>query len=303
VIRGALQSTLLGVLIVLAGCGPDVRLRVSLIEPATTETLAFHVVDAEDSTRLLTTVIAFTVKKCARRYRRYDLRWELRTPPARQVSSLSLRYGIAPPGFLTTVGPMDLSPGCYLALAEGPFLSGGIGFFVDSLDRVTLFPPEAPDPGRKAMAFLGAAFLFLIGAVLALWGAWGIRRGRHSRSWPTTQGVKTKVDEYVEHGRYGGYMLRLQYRYEVAGKKYRGSATRKESTPPFVPGSWPHTVAQYQFGRLDDLMVHYNPLKPSQAVLIPGVHGESILYAVVGTALVAVAVILARATLRGSFPP
>ena len=93
------------------------------------------------------------------------------------------------------------------------------------------------------------------------------RRARSSRQWPSTTGIVLKTD--VEIIKYEGSCQPIvTYEYQVAGKSYTGNKiTLTQGSQPFIPlakkclSSYPEST---------ELKVYYNPNKPEDSVLIPG---------------------------------
>jgi hypothetical protein len=114
----------------------------------------------------------------------------------------------------------------------------------------------------------------LFGMVAAVWYAWLVWRASQSDQWPHAHGnvVNATIEPVVsaDLSENAGYDPRVMYAYEVAGKTYQGSRLR------FGPGflrtqmtaEW--KTLDYRPGRT--IEVYYNPARPSDSVLEPGVH-------------------------------
>jgi hypothetical protein len=89
--------------------------------------------------------------------------------------------------------------------------------------------------------------------VAALWilGLWvrELHRGRLSESWPAVAGTMQKP---------GGRQTAAVYRYEVAGREYRGERVR------FAWGR------KHPYGAGEAITVYVNPADPKDSVLVPG---------------------------------
>ena len=102
---------------------------------------------------------------------------------------------------------------------------------------------------RNWLPFL-ASFLVMV-AALSILGLWvrELHRGSLSESWPPVSGVIQQA---------GGKRTPTIYRYEVAGREYRGERVR------FAWGR------KHPYGAGAAITVHVNPEDPKDAVLYPG---------------------------------
>jgi hypothetical protein len=99
-------------------------------------------------------------------------------------------------------------------------------------------------------------------------------RGRQSTNWPVTRGRITAFDAPKSPWRYGpGFgnnKARVSYSYEVQGVPHRG--TRVSFGPELDPDINGRRAWRYAVG--SEVEVFYNPDRPLQGVLEPGVRRE-----------------------------
>jgi hypothetical protein len=112
----------------------------------------------------------------------------------------------------------------------------------------------------------------LVGGALLVLGILfsDIPRGIASQGWPTIEGniILSKVEDKMFKEYEGDYYMDtvayIRYQYSVNGIPYSSSAVDSTNTPFYsVP-----TGRRYPVGK--DVVVHYNPTNPSEAVLEPG---------------------------------
>lgn len=119
---------------------------------------------------------------------------------------------------------------------------------------IHLLPPALLVGG---LAFLGWAFL-----------RW--RTALASRRWPVVPGEVVQYEVDVRQLDTGSlYTPGLVYRYEVGGRRYEGTRIDFFSQRSFQSQSAADAVlAPYRRGALT---VHFNPERPAESVLVPGV--------------------------------
>ncbi|HEX5386470.1 MAG TPA: DUF3592 domain-containing protein [Gemmatimonadales bacterium] len=114
-------------------------------------------------------------------------------------------------------------------------------------------------------------------------------RGRRTRHWPSTAGRLT--DAYVlkyHHMRSGpGYGARVEYEYDVGGRRYRASQRVIGAVEYATPARASAELADLEHA---PLRVYYDPANPADAVLRPGIAPVARRLALGGVALLAVGV-------------
>ena len=118
---------------------------------------------------------------------------------------------------------------------------------------------------RKALLFIWF-IIGLVGLAIFLYGHYQLSRAQASATWPLVAGeiVTSKVETHTnEEGTH--YSANIEYRYQVDGKRFTSDV--------IVIGGHsygPHgAVSRYPQGQAVE--VAYNPSKPNEAVLEPGV--------------------------------
>lgn len=117
-----------------------------------------------------------------------------------------------------------------------------------------------------------AATCCIFGAALMAHGVRFWRKGRASLGWPTTTGrMSNAVVRRDDNHDVTVYRASARYTYSVDGTDYQGSTAffgDRFWVP--LPGDLGGRV--FVLNATDDLAVHYNPERPRESVLQPGVH-------------------------------
>lgn len=108
-----------------------------------------------------------------------------------------------------------------------------------------------------------AALLFVVGGALALDAQASVRHGLAAPDWPTTTGELT-----VQHG-VSVNSRQFYFDYAVGDSTYRSWNAHFMPRPMYRPGR------EFSSG---GVTVHYDPGKPSRAVLVPGVSWWGLLW-------------------------
>jgi hypothetical protein len=134
------------------------------------------------------------------------------------------------------------------------------------------------------MSALGFMVLFvLIGGGLSYWG-WNILQdARASTSWPTVQGGITSSEVTVSSDSEGAdsYSPEVTYRFQIDGQIFASSQIKFGENSYGSRRKAQEIVNQYPVGK--QVMVYYEPERPTNAVLEPGVSAGS--YLVLGLGL------------------
>lgn len=117
-----------------------------------------------------------------------------------------------------------------------------------------------------------ARVLFPLGLVFALitipYGAYCLRRDRPSLEWPVILGVISQADVVERSGRHHSTHLTVTYVYKVNGTRYVSHQIRLWSSDLSRAGDARLFAQAHRVHSFID--VHYDPLNPANAVLIPG---------------------------------
>ncbi len=123
------------------------------------------------------------------------------------------------------------------------------------------------------------AGLFLLGVGFLSAGLYLRWRSAVSRHWPTVPGtiVRARAREQVDTREGGGVITRyypeVEYAYTVAGHTYRSTRIRFGGLPFSLTPDRDEVITwlkeHYPEGK--NVTVHYNPRRPQEAVLEPGV--------------------------------
>ena len=142
-------------------------------------------------------------------------------------------------------------------------------------------------------SFLGFSFwtglLLLAGIGLTVWGWNTLQNARASTAWPTTDGVviKSEVTQSMDDEGRESYSPRVSYSYTV------NDIVRTNNTIKFSDTSYndlrkaQEVTGNYSVGK--NIVVHYDPESPGNAVLEPGVSGGSYIVLTFGVLLVLIA--------------
>lgn len=134
---------------------------------------------------------------------------------------------------------------------------------------------------------IATVFLALLGFALAVvrrfWAAYASKR------WPTVQGEIVSIDMGIKHTvRELLYVPKVRYRYTVDGKDYENSRIDVTSQRMFYSQSAASAVLMaYRVN--GPVTVHYNPRRPKQSLLNPGISVAS--WIVTGLVIVLLALI------------
>ena len=118
-------------------------------------------------------------------------------------------------------------------------------------------------------AVISVAFC-LVGAAIVVFAVWSLIRAWQSEHWPQAIGtvVSSRVDEYYSKGTLM-YRPEISYRYSVSGREYvAGRRVFGGDAGLNWRGPAEEIVARYAPNT--NVPVRYNPVKPGEAVLLPG---------------------------------
>lgn len=142
---------------------------------------------------------------------------------------------------------------------------------------------SASKSGRWALRAFAGIF-FVVGLVVLYFGIIQITKGRASAAWPAVAGVITHSEMDVNSDSDGTtYGADVSFSYQV---KDTGYSSDKVSFGDFSSSDRRRArgiLKQYPVGK--KVSVHYDPAKPSEAVLEPGLKGGTWLLPGIGTAI------------------
>lgn len=129
--------------------------------------------------------------------------------------------------------------------------------------------------------------VWLIGLVVVLVGVdiylavWLLRswlQARASVQWRTAPGRIVSATRKELRGRPPQYLTRVAYAYTVDGREYQGDAIRFADQGSFNAAEAQDILDRYKPG--SEVTVHYDPARPSRAVLEPFLDAKSFLLGV-----------------------
>ena len=133
-----------------------------------------------------------------------------------------------------------------------------------------------------------SAISALVGLIVAGFGVRSYQRARASTAWPFAEGTIT--ESKVVPGSEGTLHPRIAYEYRVNGQSYQGARLNVAHKNFGTTGTYAQTrVDRYPMGAR--VQVFYNPAKPAQSALEPGVTVGAYVTLSIGLLLVVSAVI------------
>jgi hypothetical protein len=127
------------------------------------------------------------------------------------------------------------------------------------------------NPPIKSVVAVFALFISLSLAWL-VFGAIGFTKAVTSYKWPTTDGTVVSAQVVRPTGKSTKYIAEIGYSYQVGGKEYV-SKKFKATSARGTSGWAKQVVEQHPVGSM--VSVHYNPNKPQDAVLEPGLQSDN----------------------------
>ena len=153
---------------------------------------------------------------------------------------------------------------------------------------------------------LGVLSLALFAAALLLmaWAGYEMKRALETLDWPETQGTITSSGVSKEIRRESGagsrqsitYYPEIRYAYQANGRSYTGTKINIGGKTGGMEWLAQRAVKKYSSG--ENVMVHYNPHDPAEAVLKAGIAGSSIFMLLMGVVFLAAGVSCFRAFLK-----
>jgi hypothetical protein len=127
------------------------------------------------------------------------------------------------------------------------------------------------NPSIKQTVSVFAFFILLLLAWLVV-GAIGFYRAVVSYNWPVTQGTVVSAEVVRPAGKSTKYVAEIGYTYQVGGKEFFSKSFK--ATSARGTSSWARQlVGGYPAGTR--VAVHYNPEKPGDSVVEPGLQSDN----------------------------
>lgn len=141
------------------------------------------------------------------------------------------------------------------------------------------------------LLFIGHGAGIIVYSVLALVFA------LESRRWPVAEGVMISARLNGPFGDGFPYRLRVSYQFTVQGKELVGRRAYFGDSIYSKWAWWFSDRIERKYPSGTRVKVHYNPRRPEDAVLEPGLNGFIITFLLSGTALFAIGILGLRAVL------
>ena len=127
----------------------------------------------------------------------------------------------------------------------------------------------------------GATLFILIGTVFMLAALWNAIAALESKRWPEAPGVISTSYKKERHDAESGtyYSPVVAYRYQIGERELTG---KRVSFGNLIPAS---IAERYRAGQ--EVLVHYDPEKPEQCVLEPGLNTPLVIQFVASCAAIA----------------
>ena len=155
--------------------------------------------------------------------------------------------------------------------------------------------PAVSNPKGVTGKNLGVLSLALVAASLLLmaWAGYEINRAIETRTWPEAQGTINSSGVRKEIRRESGssgrksttYYPEIRYAYQAGGRSYTGTKINIGGKTGGMEWLAQRAVKKYPSG--ENVIVHYNPDDPSEAVLKAGIAGSSIFILLMGVVFLA----------------
>ena len=119
------------------------------------------------------------------------------------------------------------------------------------------------------------ALFTLAGLVMALWGWIIMARGRKTRDWPSVEGL---IEQSLHSSDENDILPKIVFSYQVDDRRYQ-----RDLALPGGSGVTPDFAESYvkKYPQGTRVRVHYNPERPEQATLEPGLaHDDWLIFAI-----------------------
>jgi hypothetical protein len=145
---------------------------------------------------------------------------------------------------------------------------------------------------------LGLLLIFgLVGAGLSYWGWTILQDARASATWPTAAGVVTssEVDRSTDAEGGDSYSPEVDYQYQVDGQTITNNQIKFGENSYSSRRKAEEIAANYPLGQ--QVTVYYEPERPTNAVLEPGVSAGSYIVISIGALFLLISLIIPPLTL------
>jgi hypothetical protein len=145
---------------------------------------------------------------------------------------------------------------------------------------------------------LGLLLIFgLVGAGLSYWGWTILQDARASATWPTAAGVVTssEVDHSTDAEGGDSYSPEVDYQYQVDGQTITNNQIKFGENSYSSRRKAEEIAANYPLGQ--QVTVYYEPERPTNAVLEPGVSAGSYIVISIGALFLLISLIIPPLTL------
>lgn len=133
--------------------------------------------------------------------------------------------------------------------------------------------------------FFPALFLtpfLLIGLAIIASAMGEVRKSQHSAKWPTTAGTITRSEIKVESDSDStSYLPDIEFEYTVGESSHRSTSVRVGKIA--LPERWEVTPFNKRYPVGKAVIVAYDPMEPSSAVLEPGLFRQSLTLVIFGS--------------------
>jgi hypothetical protein len=146
------------------------------------------------------------------------------------------------------------------------------------------------------MKHLWSLIFSLSGLVLCIMALYYFRQARESKSWPSTPGIiissGVRREAHVSDHQETRFKAEIRYSYTIGQDKYTSNRIRILPNMPAASSVLASkSIATYPMD--SPVTVYYNPDRPTQAVLEPGVTVDLIAFMIIGIVLLAGSLIAA----------
>lgn len=129
---------------------------------------------------------------------------------------------------------------------------------------------------RSKVLWVGFSSIFVIvGLAVTIFGVLEVLKAQASASWPGAPGiiVASEMSEHYDSDSGTTYSADIAYTFQVAATSYRGDQIKIGEVSTSDADDARHWLNKYPVGA--EVLVYYDPAKPGESVLEPGVHAST----------------------------